>query len=379
MEERDYIELHELREQIGLLKEKLQRQQIISEQNIIATAQKGIGKLNKAGNIWGILGIFAVVYCSWSFHRFGFSDRFVIGTAIFLAICVAVTIYAHWGGKVAAEILNKIATVEAALKNKLDSVKGKSLVDDKEIERLAKVDNYDDSELKKSLKNKVDSVEGKSLVSDVEIERLAKVDNYDDSELKQLIESKANDEEFKKLIKRVFDIEKKEKFKIENVPTGTLVNYQEKEIRIMCPENVEWKQQNVGEAGNANMYYMSFKAYAPEGAVSFKEGDRGVINDEMFTFEDKFAGKDEHGNYSICWLALASLSNGTWTYFGKNSVAKKYIGWDYVVEWYNAEGNIIATDSIRINLSNESCHLINEPYYISKIMAEIEEIKNKLQ
>ena len=282
-------------------------------------------------------------------------------------------------GKVAAEILNKIATVEAALKNKLDSVKGKSLVDDKEIERLAKVDNYDDSELKKSLKNKVDSVEGKSLVSDVEIERLAKVDNYDDSELKQLIESKANDEEFKKLIKRVFDIEKKEKFKIENVPTGTLVNYQEKEIRIMCPENVEWKQQNVGEAGNANMYYMSFKAYAPEGAVSFKEGDRGVINDEMFTFEDKFAGKDEHGNYSICWLALASLSNGTWTYFGKNSVAKKYIGWDYVVEWYNAEGNIIATDSIRINLSNESCHLINEPYYISKIMAEIEEIKNKLQ
>ena len=97
MEERDYIELHELREQIGLLKEKLQRQQIISEQNIIATAQKGIGKLNKAGNIWGILGIFAVVYCSWSFHRFGFSDRFVIGTAIFLAICVAVTIYAHWG------------------------------------------------------------------------------------------------------------------------------------------------------------------------------------------------------------------------------------------------------------------------------------------
>ena len=97
MEERDYIELHELREQIGLLKEKLQRQQIISEQNIIATAQKGIGKLNKAGNIWGILGIFAVVYCSWSFHRFGFSDRFVIGTAIFLAICAAVTIYAHWG------------------------------------------------------------------------------------------------------------------------------------------------------------------------------------------------------------------------------------------------------------------------------------------
>ena len=97
MEERDYNELHELREQVGLLKEKLMRQQIISERAIIEAAQKGIGKLNKTGNIWGIFGIFAVVYCSWAFHRFGFSDGFVIGTAIFLAICAAVTIYAHWG------------------------------------------------------------------------------------------------------------------------------------------------------------------------------------------------------------------------------------------------------------------------------------------
>ena len=97
MEERDYNELHELREQVGLLKEKLMRQQIISERAIIEASQKGIGKLNKTGNIWGIFGIFAVVYCSWAFHRFGFSDGFVIGTAIFLAICVAVTIYAHWG------------------------------------------------------------------------------------------------------------------------------------------------------------------------------------------------------------------------------------------------------------------------------------------
>ena len=97
MDYREHTELNELREQIALLKDKLQRQQIISEQNIIAAAQKGISKLNKTGNIWGIFGIFAVVYCSWAFHRFGFSDGFVIGTAIFLAICAAVTIYAHWG------------------------------------------------------------------------------------------------------------------------------------------------------------------------------------------------------------------------------------------------------------------------------------------
>ena len=97
MDYREHTELNELREQIALLKDKLQRQQIISERAIIEAAQKGIYKLNKAGTKWGIFGIFAVVYCSWAFHRFGFSDGFVIGTAIMLAVCAAVTIYAHWG------------------------------------------------------------------------------------------------------------------------------------------------------------------------------------------------------------------------------------------------------------------------------------------
>ena len=95
MDVREHIEFEQMREQIALLKEKLLRQQIISERAIIEAAQKGISKLNKAGTTWGIFGIFAVVYCTFMFHRFGFSDGFVIGTAIMLAVCAAVTIYAH--------------------------------------------------------------------------------------------------------------------------------------------------------------------------------------------------------------------------------------------------------------------------------------------
>ena len=116
---------------------------------------------------------------------------------------------------------------------------------------------------------------------------------------------------------------------------------------------------------------MGFKAYAPEGASSFKEGDKGVIIDEMFTFDDAFAGTDEFGrNYSICWFALASYNEAsdTWTYFGKNSTANKYLGWTYVVEWYNADGIIIASDSIKINLSNEECHSVIEPYYLPSVI-----------
>lgn len=170
-------------------------------------------------------------------------------------------------------------------------------------------------------------------------------------------------------IEIVDEIAEKIKYEITSKPVGTLVNYGEKEIRVMCPANTQWVKQNVGATGNANMYYMGFKAYAPEGAVSFKEGDQGVIEDEMFYFENNdFAGTDEFGrNYSIVWFALASYdeASDTWTYFGKNSTASKYIGWTYVVEWYNVEGIIIASDCIRINLSNEGCHSSTEPYYVN--------------
>lgn len=159
------------------------------------------------------------------------------------------------------------------------------------------------------------------------------------------------------------------KYDVSNTPVGTLVDYRDHEIRIMCPANVEFKKQTVGDTGNPNMYYMTFKAYAPDGAISFKEGDRGVIIDEMHTFDESAAGVDEFGRkYSVVWLALASYdpNTDTWTYFGKNSTESKYIGWDYVVEWYNAEGVKIGFDSVRINLSNDSCHNTNKPYYMSK-------------
>ena len=97
MDYREHTELDDLREQIALLKDKLQRQQIISERAIAEAAQKHIGKLNRAGAVYVFFGVFAVVYCSWAFHWIGFSDEFVIGTAIFLAACAVGTMCAHWG------------------------------------------------------------------------------------------------------------------------------------------------------------------------------------------------------------------------------------------------------------------------------------------
>lgn len=97
MDTRENMELEQMREQISLLKEKLLRQQIISERAIVEAAQKGIGKINRAGIVYSFFGLFAVVYCSWAFYMIGFSVEFVMGTAIYLAVCALATIYAHWG------------------------------------------------------------------------------------------------------------------------------------------------------------------------------------------------------------------------------------------------------------------------------------------
>lgn len=171
-------------------------------------------------------------------------------------------------------------------------------------------------------------------------------------------------------LEKIIKTTKKIKFEIDYIPEGVIVNYTDSEIRILCPKDINFTHQTPGANGDVNKYYIGFRAYAPEEAHSFKEGLGGPIEDTIYTFDDEFSGIDKYGRkYSICWLPVASYNEQTaeWTYFGKNSSYKHYIGWDYAVEWYNTEGLQIGFNSIRINLSNESCHYNNEPYFMSSI------------
>ena len=160
-------------------------------------------------------------------------------------------------------------------------------------------------------------------------------------------------------------------YEVSNKPTGTLVNYNGKEIRVMCPSDTEWSLQQVGEGGDSSRYYIGFRAYAPSSDVnSFKESlDTTMTDQTMYYFVDnEFAGIDSNGRkYSIVWLPVAKHNDDdTWTYYGSNSTSDKLIGWNYCVEWYNADGVCVASDLIRINLSNEDIHAAIEPYYMSK-------------
>lgn len=165
-------------------------------------------------------------------------------------------------------------------------------------------------------------------------------------------------------------------YEVSHKPDDTLVDYRDKEVRVMCPVDTKWVLQNSGEGADPNAYYIGIKAYAPsDDVVSFKEDLAEIISDnEMYYFEgNEFAGIDADGRkYSIVWLPVAKYENNAWTYYGASSSREKFIGWYYSVEWYNAEGKIVASDCIRINLSNEDCHSSIKPYYVADIMKEVE-------
>ena len=187
-------------------------------------------------------------------------------------------------------------------------------------------------------------------------------------DVEKTLESYAKKQEIKDIVDKV-------DYEITNKMDSMLVNYRDKEIRIMCPKDTEYSLQNVGATGDANSYYIALRAYAPFGDVAYFKEDLGkVINDEtMYTFDGDFSGVDQYGRkYSIVWLAVAKYdeSTDTWTYYGEKSSSERFIGWDYCVEWYNSDKVMVASDLIRINLSNEECHTSVEPYYMANYVSD---------
>lgn len=171
------------------------------------------------------------------------------------------------------------------------------------------------------------------------------------------------------------------KYEVHDKPVGTIVDYRDKEIRVMCPSNTQWEHQSSGDNADKNKYYIGFRAYAPgEDVVSFKEDLSDTITDQtMYYFDgNDFAGIDEYGRkYSVVWLPVASydITSGLWSYYGDGSTSSKYIGWYYSVEWYNEDGILVSSDTVRINLSNEECHSKIEPFYVP---ADLEDIKSTI-
>lgn len=162
------------------------------------------------------------------------------------------------------------------------------------------------------------------------------------------------------------------KYEISDVPDGTLVSYRDNEIRIMASANCQWVKQSVGSGGKSNCYYVTFKTYVPNDNVAgYIEHLGDQTDSEILT---QFA-TDKYGRrYQPTWLAIAEYDETTdaWTYYGAESNEDKFIGYDYRIDWFDANNKMIASDCVRINLSNEDCHSAIKPYYGVSTTEEIE-------
>lgn len=85
-------ELEEMRSQINILKQQLEKQNIVNENHIRNSMKSKANDLRKTirGTVGG--GIFALLYCPICFYYLGCSLPFIVVTTVILAICLALTI-----------------------------------------------------------------------------------------------------------------------------------------------------------------------------------------------------------------------------------------------------------------------------------------------
>ena len=91
-------ELQELREQLTLLNNKLEKQEIINDKLIRNSIRNKISNINRTGIIMTVCATIATPICAFNFHYIlHFSIALNIFTCVFMVIAIAYTIWSHKG------------------------------------------------------------------------------------------------------------------------------------------------------------------------------------------------------------------------------------------------------------------------------------------
>ena len=85
-------EPEDMRSQINILKEKLEKQTIVKEQHIRRSMKSKMSDLTRTVAITIFAGVFALVYSTWFFWSQDLSLAFVVATAVMLVVCIVLTI-----------------------------------------------------------------------------------------------------------------------------------------------------------------------------------------------------------------------------------------------------------------------------------------------
>ena len=143
-------------------------------------------------------------------------------------------------------------------------------------------------------------------------------------------------------------------YKYEVLPiAGMFVQYNDNEVRVNT-EHVDIDSlpaQNAGDGSSNAYYYMTFRAYAPNGATSVIEGQNDTMDAEHSELTaDKFGRK-----YTTIWAAIANKAGNAWSKFGDRSTIDKYLGFYYNFHWYK-DDDLISKEKVRVILTNDACH-----------------------
>ena len=93
-----FEELQELRKQLTLLNNKLEKQEIVNDKLIRNSLKNKISNINRTGIIMAICAAIATPICAFNFHYIlHFSIAFNVFTCVFMVIAVAYTLWSHKG------------------------------------------------------------------------------------------------------------------------------------------------------------------------------------------------------------------------------------------------------------------------------------------
>ena len=88
-------ELESMKAQLRLLKEKLEKQEIVKQQHLRKAIKGKLGEINKIAVRMMLVGLFAILYCTWWLNHFGFSVYLQAGTFLMLALSTIATFLQH--------------------------------------------------------------------------------------------------------------------------------------------------------------------------------------------------------------------------------------------------------------------------------------------
>lgn len=172
------------------------------------------------------------------------------------------------------------------------------------------------------------------------------------------------------------------KFEVIKAVEGFLTDESQNDFRIFIPKGSKYEMQNVGAGGDSNNYYITVRAYAPRADINGCRKGRYSNYENDFGAMEKINIDIESGRpYVDFWFAIAYTNdNGiTWTEYADLSTSTKYIGYDWLVEWYIDE-KIVASASKKFTLVNSrEIFYNNKDWYIPALEAQLEQTTAQLK